>query len=136
MIKLPKMLYEVMWKAAIEGMPEEVCGLLGGVMENGHKVVMEVYIMENMEHSARHFTMNPKEQIKAVKDMRKKGRLLLGNFHSHPNSPAEPSNEDRKLAYDKGASYFILSLMDVERPVLKAYHIEDEVSVEEVIEYL
>ena len=29
-------------------------------------------------------SMDPKEQFAAVKDMRSKGRQLLGNFHFHP----------------------------------------------------
>mgnify|MGYP000662327846 FL=1 len=58
--------------------------------------------------------MNPKDQLNAVKDMRAKGYVPLGNFHSHPESPSRPSEEDKRLAYDKDASYMIISLMDIE----------------------
>lgn len=54
--------------------------------------------------------MNPKDQLNAVKDMRAKGYVPLGNFHSHPESPSRPSEEDKRLAYDKDASYMIISL--------------------------
>jgi proteasome lid subunit RPN8/RPN11 len=46
----------------------------------------------------------------------------LGNFHSHPETPARPSEEDIRLSYDPTASYLILSLMHPE-PELKAFHV-------------
>ena len=59
--------------------------------------------------------------------------MPLGNFHSHPESPSRPSEEDKRLAYDKEASYMIISLMDIENPVLKSFRIVDNVSTEEEI---
>jgi proteasome lid subunit RPN8/RPN11 len=47
----------------------------------------------------------------------------LGNWHSHPESPSRPSEEDKRLAYDPKASYMILSLM-AQTPVLNSFHIE------------
>ena len=45
--------------------------------------------------------MDPKEQLKAIKDMRANGLTPLGNWHSHPETPARPSQEDIRLAYDR-----------------------------------
>ena len=56
--------------------------------------------------------------------MRANGYVQLGNWHSHPESPSRPSEEDKKLAYDPKASYMILSLM-AENPVLNSFHIEN-----------
>ena len=56
--------------------------------------------------------------------MRANGLKPLGNWHSHPESPSRPSEEDKRLAYDSKASYMILSLMDRENPVLNSFHIE------------
>jgi len=58
--------------------------------------------------------------------MRANGLKPLGNWHSHPQSPSRPSEEDKKLANDSKASYLILSLMDEDRPVLNAFHIESQ----------
>jgi proteasome lid subunit RPN8/RPN11 len=58
----------------------------------------------------------------------------LGNWHSHPESPSRPSEEDKRLAYDSSASYLILSLMDLEHPVLNSFHIEGTVSEKEEFE--
>lgn len=76
-------------------------------------------------------SIDPKEQLAAVKDMRANGLVPLGNWHSHPESPSRPSEEDKRLAYDSTASYMILSLMDNENPVLNSFHIEGTESEKE-----
>ena len=93
----------------------------------------KVYILTNTDHAEEHFTLDPKEQLAAVKDMRVNGLVPLGNWHSHPVSPSRPSDEDKRLAYDSKASYLILSLME-ETPVLNSFHVENnEASKEELI---
>ena len=87
----------------------------------------ELIEIENVETPE----LDPKEQLKAVKDMRAKGYVPLGNWHSHPESPSRPSDEDKRLAYDSSASYMILSLMDNENPVLNSFHIENNESTKE-----
>lgn len=52
------------------------------------------------------------------------GLKPLGNWHSHPQTPSRPSEEDKRLAYDKHAVYMILSLAEKE-PILNAFHIEN-----------
>ena len=136
MIVLPKSFYDVILDTAKKGRPEEICGLIGGIKNGDEREVKEIYVLENIDHSNEHFTMNPKDQLNAVKDMRAKGYVPLGNFHSHPESPSRPSEEDKRLAYDKDASYMIISLMDIENPVLKSFRIVDNVSKEEEIKYI
>ena len=134
MIKLPIELYKKIEAAAISGRPEEICGLIGGTIEGDVKTIKEVYPLENIDHSNEHFSMNPKDQLAAVKDMREKGIVPLGNFHSHPESPSRPSEEDKRLAYDRTASYMIISVMDENNPVLNSFHIDgDTVEKEELI---
>ena len=134
MIKLPIELYKKIEAAALNGRPEEICGLIGGLTDGGDKIIKEVYQLENIDHSNEHFSMNPKDQLAAVKDMREKGYMPLGNFHSHPESPSRPSEEDKRLAYDRTASYMIISVMDEKNPVLNSFHIDgDNVTKEELI---
>jgi proteasome lid subunit RPN8/RPN11 len=103
-------------------LPNESCGLIAGHIENGAKYVEKVYPLSNPDQSPEHFSIDPKEQLAAVKDMRSLGIAPLGNFHSHPCTPAWPSLEDVRLAHDPKASYLILSLARNE-PVLKAFEI-------------
>lgn len=124
MIKLSKADYVTILAHARECVPEEACGLIAGVIENGDKIIKKVYVLTNIDYSNEHFSLDPKEQLAAVKDMRANGYAPLGNWHSHPESPSRPSDEDKRLAYDSKASYMILSLMDDANPVLNSFHIE------------
>ena len=111
--------------------PIEDCGLLGGIVEDGTKVVKKVFYLTNTDHSEEHFSLDPKEQFAVVKELRAQGWQLLGNWHSHPASPSRPSEEDKRLAFDRQASYFILSLAGGE-PVLNSYHIDkDKIATKE-----
>ena len=118
-------LYDEIVQYAKEHLPEESCGLLAGEIDGDNKTIKKVYFLENTDHAEDHFTLNPKEQLEAVKDMRKNGYKPLGNWHSHTSSPSRPSAEDIKLAYDKGASYMIVSFL-TKAPVIKSFHIEND----------
>ena len=112
---------------ALNVRPEEACGLIAGEdEEDGIRRISKVYILTNTDHTNEHFTIDPKEQLAAIKDMRADGIKPLGNWHSHPESPSRPSEEDKKLANDSKASYLILSLMEEGKPVLNAFHIESQ----------
>lgn len=123
MIKLSKSDFEKILAHAESELPNEACGLIGGVIEDGVKIIKKVYLLTNIDHSNEHFSLDPKEQLAAVKDMRAQGISPLGNWHSHPESPSRPSEEDKRLAYDSKASYMILSLMNKDEPVLNSFKI-------------
>ena len=115
------------------GLPNESCGLLSGIIEGNKKIIKKVYFLTNIDASPEHFSMEPKEQFAVVKDMRANNFVMLGNFHSHPNSPARMSDEDKRLAFDTNLSYLILSLMNDE-PILKSFNIgKDKIVNEEEI---
>ena len=134
MIKLNKTDFEKILAHARTEAPVEACGLIAGRIEDGNKLIDKVYILTNVDHAEEHFTLDPKEQLAAVKDMRANGLVPLGNWHSHPVSPSRPSQEDKRLAYDSRASYLILSLMDENAPVLNSFHIEgDDAQKEELV---
>ena len=127
-IKLKLADYLEMVRHARARAPIEDCGLLGGTVADGVKTVEKVYYLTNTDHSEEHFSLDPKEQFAVVKDLRAKGWQLLGNWHSHPASPSRPSEEDKRLAFDSKASYFILSLSGGE-PVLNSFHVSREKEV-------
>jgi len=133
MITLKKADYEKMLAHAKKELPNEACGLLAGVIEGTDKKVEKVYLLTNIDHSNEHFSLDPKEQLAAVKDMRANGLVPLGNWHSHPESPSRPSEEDKRLAYDSKASYMILSLMELEHPVLNSFKIEGDKAEKETL---
>ena len=130
-IRMRDHLYDEIVNYAKEHLPEEACGLIAGTKDGNDKSIKKVYCLTNIDHSNEHFSLDPKEQLAAVKDMRANGLVPLGNWHSHPESPSRLSEEDKRLAYDSTASYMILSLMDNENPVLNSFHIEGTESEKE-----
>ena len=129
MLKLKKEDYEKILDHCRKGLPNEYCGLLGGTIEGDVKTIEKVYLLTNIDESNEHFSMDPKEQLSAIKDIRQNGYQMIGNFHSHPESPSRPSEEDKRLAYDSSVRYLILSLMDMDAPVLNGFEIIDRTDV-------
>jgi proteasome lid subunit RPN8/RPN11 len=121
-IRLKESAYLRIVEHARSGLPDEACGLLAGRIEGDVKQVEKVYPTDNPDACPEHFSISPKAQLEAIRDMRASGLTPLGNFHSHPSTPARPSDEDISLAYDASASYCILSLAGAE-PVLKCFRI-------------
>ncbi len=133
MIIITKQQYNDILSHSLNAKPNEACGLIAGEVENGVKRVKKVYLLTNIDQSPEHFSMDPKEQFGAIKDIRNNGFTLIGNFHSHPETPSRPSEEDKRLAFDSEASYLILSLMNEEKPVLNSFRIvNNEASPEEL----
>ena len=120
MLKIPKKIFDDVLAHAKEGFPLEVCGILGG--RDG--VVSAIYRMTNTDASNEHFMMEPKEQFAVVKELRAKGLEMSAIYHSHPETPARPSEEDIRLALTPHVSYVIVSLAEPDRPVLKSFKID------------
>ena len=131
MIKISKSDYQKILAHAEGCLPEEACGLIAGEISDSGKIIKKVYLLTNIDHSNEHFSLDPKEQLAAIKDMRAEGLTPLGNWHSHPESPSRPSEEDKRLAYDSSASYLILSLMNRESPVLNSFKISGDTAENE-----
>jgi len=119
MLKIPVSIHDDMIAHAKEGFPLEVCGILGGSGD----AVSTIYRMVNTDASKEHFMMEPREQFAVVKDLRAKGLAMLAIYHSHPESPARPSEEDIRLALTPDVSYVIISLADATAADIKSYAI-------------
>src|SRR3989337_2239775 len=74
--------------------PNEACGILTGKGGTAEKL----YEMTNVESSPVSYFMDPEEQFRAIKEMRKDGHVMLAIYHSHPHAPAYPSGKDIRLA--------------------------------------
>jgi [CysO sulfur-carrier protein]-S-L-cysteine hydrolase len=131
MIKLTIAILNGIIRQAQNELPNETCGLLAGSGCVVHKQIP----MTNTDHSPEHFSFDPSEQFQALRTARSEGLELIANYHSHPETPSRPSVEDIRLAYDPDILYLILSLAG-ETPVLKAFRIQNGISVEEPVEIL
>jgi proteasome lid subunit RPN8/RPN11/molybdopterin converting factor small subunit len=111
---------------AQEDFPNECCGLLFGRDKRAERLLR----MENIEHSPLNYRVDGKALFEAFDAMDRVGLDLVGIYHSHTHSAAEPSRTDIALAGYPDAHYLIVSLADRARPVLRAFTIVDG-SVEE-----
>lgn len=132
MLKIPHHLYDDLIAHAREGFPLEVCGILGGSGDT----VSAVFRMTNTDRSNEHFMMDPKEQFAVVKELRARNLSMLAIYHSHPETPARPSEEDIRLALTPDVSHVIVSLADAAAPHIRAFRISGGVGTPEAIDLL
>lgn len=115
-----KQLAEIV-QAAREAPTHEVCGILAGA--DGR--VTKGYQMKNVSATPEHcYFMDPMEQLKAQKEIRRQGLEMVGIYHSHPDSAAYPSARDVELAFYDEAYYLIVSLLDKKKASARAFKIE------------
>ena len=91
--------------------PYECCGLLLGRFDEDGKVVDETYPISNArEESAKRnrFLITPEELMRGERYARSKQLEVVGFYHSHPDSPAVPSQYDLEHAWPT-YSYIIVS---------------------------
>lgn len=86
---------------ARQGYPEEICGFLLGREENGTRDVTAVVVAENREsaEARRRFLVDKAQYEAAEAEAGRKGLLILGVFHSHPDAEAVPSPTDSEFAF-------------------------------------
>ena len=93
--------------------PNECCGLLIGQFErDGRKTVVEIFSIENArEEAARHnrSLITPQDLMRGERYARERKLDVVGNYHSHPDHPARPSQFDLDHALPVW-SYVIVSV--------------------------
>ena len=88
--------------------PEEGCGLLAGDAETG--VVLRCYPTRNSSASARLYSVDGRDFLRADRESEAAGSSILGVFHSHTHTDPYPSPTDVRQAPDPGWHYVLVSL--------------------------
>jgi proteasome lid subunit RPN8/RPN11 len=97
--------------------PNECCGYMR--LTDGH--VDDVVRAENLRNSPYGYEIDPKALL-AANDLDDEG-FGVAIYHSHPRSPAEPSQTDINLAHYPHWLYVIVSLAG--EPSMRAWRIAD-----------
>lgn len=121
---------------SIAGLPHEACGLISGPAGSRDRddvVVERFYPCRNDAASAKVYTLNPKDHLRADRDAEDLGMELVGVVHSHTHTDAYPSPTDVAQAPDPTWHYVIVSLRD-ESPSVRSFRIVDGVITEEPVE--
>lgn len=79
--------------------PNEGCGLLFSEEQNSDERVLlgsavGIINRKESETARKAYLISPRDLIRAETEYRRKGVLISGIFHSHPDKPAVPSEED------------------------------------------
>lgn len=116
---------------ALACLPEEACGLLSGSAESG--VVSAFHPCVNLAASAKLYTVDPRDHLRADRAAEAAGAEIIGVMHSHTHTDAYPSPTDVDNAPDPSWHYLIVSLRDTS-PALRSYRIIDgEITEEPVV---
>ena len=111
MIKITEEQLKQIREHGVSDYPYECCGLLLGRYGADGKVVHEILPISNArEESAKRnrFLILPEELIRGEKYSMAKDLEIVGFYHSHPDSPAVPSQYDLEHAWPT-YSYIIVS---------------------------
>jgi [CysO sulfur-carrier protein]-S-L-cysteine hydrolase len=122
MLRLTREIYLQMVAHCISGLPDEACGLLAGDAASG--AVRYCYPTRNAAASARVYTVDSRDMLRADRDAEQRGVEILGVFHSHTHTDAYPSPTDIGQAPDPQWHYVLVSLRD-SHPVVRSYRIVD-----------
>jgi proteasome lid subunit RPN8/RPN11 len=121
-MRIAQSLIDEMVSHAREDLPNECCGMVGGV-DGEASVVIPVI---NSAASPLRFEMDPQGQYNALKAIEDAGKEMLAIYHSHTKSAAYPSQTDVNQAVNwPDAIWVIVSLEDSENPVVKGYWLKD-----------
>jgi len=135
MLRLTRPVYAQIVAHCLDGVPLEACGLLGGTTGgNASKATGQAtvcYPATNDAASARVYTLNPRDHLKADRDAEERGLEIIGVFHSHTHTEAYPSPTDVAQAPDPAWHYVLVSLRA--EPVLRSYRIVDGNISEETV---
>lgn len=126
-MKINKVYLSEMVQHCQKDYPNEACGILAG--KDGK--IERIYRMTNADKSSKTFFMDPKEQLKVMKEIRNLGLEMVGIYHSHPETEAYPSAHDVELAFYPEVSYVIVSLKDKNSPNIRSFKIEEGKITEE-----
>ncbi|HEV2422354.1 MAG TPA: M67 family metallopeptidase [Candidatus Acidoferrales bacterium] len=119
--------------------PNECCGALLGRDEGANRTVLGLVPLANRRDDSprNRFSITSEDVRLAEQEARAKGCELIGWYHSHPDSPARPSEFDREHAWP-WYSYIIFQVENGEPREMRSWRLDDDRAKyeEESIEFI
>jgi proteasome lid subunit RPN8/RPN11 len=135
MISLEQLAEHSMITDAIESFPDECCGFFYGNEDaSGNRRITHALPVNNAKEGdkRKRFEISPKDYLGAERFAEENGLQLLGVYHSHPNHPAIPSEQDR-LAAQPYFSYIIVSVHEQDARDIRSWRLNDDFKFEEEV---
>ncbi len=102
MIVLPRAVVKHIADAAEAAYPDECCGLLVGRAEaSGDRLVTRAEASPNVAEGdhRKNFAVDDKVHFNLMRELRDGPERIVGNYHSHPDHGATPSERDRRSVF-------------------------------------
>lgn len=118
--------------------PNEGGGFLFGSIRDGKTHIEDITQVENVfetEEQYHRYAMTPQDWMRLEDEADERGLVLVGYYHSHPDSPAIPSEYDREHALPNFV-YVITSVQQnkaVDMRVWRLQHDRTRFDAEELI---
>lgn len=134
-LEITQTAHDAMIRLALDEYPLEACGLLAGRpgADGGAGDASTVfYPCHNVAQSARVYTIDPKDHLRAEMDADGHDMEINAVVHSHTHSEAYPSPTDVSAAPDPTWHYVIITLRR-ETPEVRSFRIVDGEITEEPV---
>lgn len=132
MIHLNKHVLEVLKNDAFHSFPDECCGFMLGTESGEERAIKHIIVVNNCKEGdkRRRFEISPADYLNAERYADENHLQLLGVYHSHPNHPSVPSEQDR-IAAQPYFSYLILAIKENELVSVQSWKLNEEFQFEE-----
>jgi proteasome lid subunit RPN8/RPN11 len=133
-LELTRDVYESMMAHALDGLPDEACGLFA--VDPVTSLVVRFFPMTNTAASSQVYRLDGREMMAVEATADDAGLLVAGVMHSHTHTTAYPSPTDVRdaEAFDPfGAWVFIIVSLKHPEPALRAYRILGDAITEEPV---
>lgn len=119
-LRLDRAAFDAICDLAFRDYPLEACGLIAG--PEGGDFATRFYPCRNAAASAKVYTIEPADHLRAERDAEERGWEIVGVVHSHTHTEPYPSPTDVAQAPDPTWHYVIVSLKR-DAPELRSYRI-------------
>ena len=108
--------------------PNEGGGFLLGSVSPNHIAIADIIQVDNVfaeEEQHHRYAMTPQDWMRLEDEADERGLTLVGYYHSHPDSPAIPSEYDREHALPNFV-YIITSVMMARAADMRAWQLQGD----------
>jgi proteasome lid subunit RPN8/RPN11 len=111
MIFVPRTALRQIVDAAEAAYPAECCGLLvGHARPTGELEVVRAVASRNHGKGNDRFEIDPQVWVDLTRALRGSPNRVVGLYHSHPDTPAQPSQADLESAWGEELAWLIVSV--------------------------
>ena len=121
-LEITPAVYDAMCALALAEYPLEACGLMAGPVGVANHI-SHFFPCRNLDASARIYTIDPKDHLRAERRCDDLGLEIRGVMHSHTHTEAFPSPTDVDAAPDPAWEYLIVTLKR-EKPEARTFRID------------